>query len=151
MGKGPELGLNRLEAAAWVTKRTRFRVEHSTLRDWERGGLLRNQRPGRRMPCIYGVTDLIRAEILATLRRDGASLQRIKRALRALAHLIPEVIDRPGSWHLAVTPLGDVVRIEDGATVLELTSRTPGQYLFFDAAEIARRARAVLDRKERTA
>ena len=133
-------GLNRREAAAWVTRRTGARVDHTTLRNWERGGLLRNQRPGRRSPCAYNVADLIRAEILATLRRDGAPLQRIKRALRELRTLILDVIDRPGAWRIAVTPAGDVVRIEDRTTVLELTTRTPGQYLFLDVAEIARAA-----------
>lgn len=140
------IGLNRLEAAAWVARRTGFPVLHTTLRNWERAGLLRNQQPGRRLPCAYGVADLIRAEILATLRRDGAPLQRIKRALRALRALIPDVIERPGAWRLAVTPAGDVVRIEDATTVLELTTRTPGQYLFLDAAEIARAAGAAVAR-----
>ena len=145
------LGLNRLEAAAWVTRRTRFAVLHTTLRDWERGGLLRNQKPGRRLPCAYGVPDLIAAEVIATLRRDGAPLQRIKRARHELSRLIPDILDRPGVWRLAVTPKGDVVRLEDGATVLELTGKTPGQYLFLDAGEIAREAHAALALKARTA
>ena len=67
-------------------------------------------------------------------------MQRIKRALRELRTLILDVIDRPGAWRIAVTPAGDVVRIEDRTTVLELTTRTPGQYLFLDVAEIARAA-----------
>src|SRR5437870_89163 len=112
-----ESGLSRTEAAAWVTRRTRYRVAMTTLRNWERSGLLRNQLPGKRVPCAYGIGELIAAEILAMLRRDGASLQRVRRALRELARLIPDILRRPGSWRLAVDGSGQVVRVEDSTTL----------------------------------
>lgn len=144
-------GLHRLAAAAWVSRRTGYRVAHSVLRYWESRRLLRVQNPGRRTPACYDVSDLIRLEVVCTLRRDGASLQRIGRALRELTKLIPDILKRPGAWRLAVDARGNVVRIEGEQTLLELTTRTPGQLAVFDAAEIAREARTALERKARTA
>src|SRR5438128_1700442 len=88
------VGLNRLEAAAWVTDQAGYSVPVASLRNWECAGLLRAQHPGRRVPCAYGIPELIAAAAVATLRRDGASLRRVRRAIRALRRLIPDLADR---------------------------------------------------------
>lgn len=76
------------------------------------------------MPAAYRVDDLVRLRLIAELRREGAPLQRIRRAVRSLLALFPELRDRPGSWRLAVLASGDVVRIE--GDLFDLT-RQPGQ------------------------
>src|SRR5262245_13728183 len=143
-------GLSRTEAARWVTRRTHYSVAHASLRNWERGGLLREQRPGRRVPCSYRVPELIRAEVIAVLRRDGASLKRVRRALRALARLIPNILERRGDWRLAVDGAGELVRLESAQTLLALIE-TLGQpavtLTVFDADAIARDACVELGRR----
>lgn len=89
-----------------------------------------------RSPASYRVDDLLRLRIVAELRREGAPLQRIRKAIRNLVALFPEMHNRPGSWRLAVLANGDVVRIGD-RDLFDLT-RQPGQsgWLFLlDAGE----------------
>jgi hypothetical protein len=145
------VGLNRIEASVWVSRRSGYTVPHTSLRNWERCGLLRHQHPGRRAPCAYGVPDLIAAATIGALRRDGASLQRVRHALRELRHLLPDILDKPGTWHLAVDGRGHVVHVEGTETLLELSSR-PRQIqsqtlTLFDAGAIAREARAEMERR----
>lgn len=122
-----EAGLCRTEAAAFVTRRTGHRVPHTTLRHWELTGFLPVQRVGRGNPALYTVRDLVAACMVAELREKRVSLQRVRKALRALFALMPELRERPGDWRLAVTEAGEVVRVErDGRELLELT-RKPGQ------------------------
>lgn len=146
-------GLHRKDAAAFVSKQAAYHVPEPTLRFWEARGLLRDQNPGHRAPCSYGVPELIGAATIAALRRDGASLQRVRRALRELRRLIPDILEHPGTWRLAVDGRGQVVRVEDSTTLLELTGETPGQLTvtIFDAGAFATEARAVIDRKLRAA
>jgi DNA-binding transcriptional MerR regulator len=110
---------------------------------WERLRLLRPQNPGRRIPACYTVSDLIRLEVVCTLRRDGASLKRVGRALRDLSRLLPLLMTRPGARRLAVAPQGHVVHFEDANTLLEL-SASAGQLAVFNIADIAREARAAI-------
>lgn len=122
-----EPGLSRTDAAAFVTKRTGHYVPHTTLRYWELSRLLRAQRTGRGNPSLYTVPDLVAACMVAELREKRVSLQRIRKALRVLLELMPELRELPGAWRLAVTERGDVVRVnEGGSELLELTS-APGQ------------------------
>ena len=137
------LGLNRLEAAEWVRRHTGYALWNTTLRNWERFGLLRNQTPGRRNPACYTVPDLVAAAVVSTLRRDGASLRRVRAAHRALARLLPDILNRPGEWRLAVDSAGHVHCIANASTLLELTKK-PGQLSVFHAGELVRRARAAV-------
>jgi DNA-binding transcriptional MerR regulator len=137
------VGLDRLAAAAWASRRTGYRISHSVVSYWERRRLLRPQNPGRRIPACYTVPDLIRLEVVSTLRRDGASLQRVGRALRELRRLLPRLVDRASTWRLAVDSRGHVVRFEDGERLLELTA-SAGQLAVFNVADIAREARAAI-------
>lgn len=132
-------GLSRVHAAAFVSDRIGRRVPFPTLQHWERTGLLRRQAPGRRRPSCYTIADLVRLEAIATLRRDGVSLQRVRRGVRELVKLIPNILDRPGDWRLAVTGSGEVVRLENPDTVLQLT-RQPGQLAILDGADLVRAA-----------
>ena len=123
-----KIGLNRTEAARWVSRVTGTKpvLDSAYLAYWESRGLLRKQSPGRRRPASYGVNDLLRVRLIVELRREGAPLQRIGRAVRALAKLAPEVLDYPARWRLAVDARGDVHRITDGNQLLALTNK-PGQ------------------------
>jgi len=138
------LGLDRTRAAEWATRATGYAVSEATLRHWERRALLRPQQPGHRVPCLYRLDDLVRLSALAILRRDGASLQRITRAMRSLRHFLPEIEPHPGAWRLAVVASGDVVRIENDRQALELT-RQPGQIAFLDAGALKAEAQAAIE------
>jgi hypothetical protein len=82
--------------------------------------------------------------MLCALRFEGASLQRLRKAFRELARIMPGIADAPPEWRLAVRPSGEVVRVESDLELLELT-RKPGQLAaVLDAGEIAREARALL-------
>lgn len=147
------LGLNRTQAASLMSKRTGLPVGESKLRYWESLGLVSPapaKRPGRWHPATYSLRDLVTAEILATLRLDGASLPRLRRGLRALGNIMPEIDDAPGAWRLAVTRAGDVQRIENEQQVLELTNK-PGQLalaLLLDAGAIASEAREMIEQQK---
>lgn len=121
-------------------------MSSATLRYWEAIGLLRRQRPGHRVPSCYGIHDLVRLRILAELRRDGAPLQRVRKALRELQRLLPGVLDKPGAWQLAVTSKGQVVRIENDQQLLDLTRR-PGQLVWalFEIGSYISDARAAIE------
>lgn len=140
------IGLSRRAVAEFISERTGYRVPHTVLHFWEETGLLpsRGRGAGRWTPALYDVRDIVRACIVAELRRSGASLQRIRIAVRWLGRNLPELEERPGSWRLAVTSSGDVVRIESDAHLLELT-RTPGQITLFNAAELLAAARAAIE------
>lgn len=116
--------MDRSRAAEWVSKATGYDVSLGSIRYWESGGLLRDQRPGNRVPAEYRVDDLVRLRLIAELRREGAPLQRIRRAVRNLLNLFPELRDRPGAWHLAVLASGDMVHVQ--GDLFDLTRR-PGQ------------------------
>src|SRR5262245_29918494 len=102
-------GLNRQQAATWVSKVVGYEVAPSNIAYWETTGLLRSQRPGNRVPAEYRVDDLVRLRLIAALRGEGAPLQRIRRAVRRLVAVFPGLKDRPGAWELAVLSNGDVV------------------------------------------
>ena len=137
------VGIDRNEAAAWAYDTTGYLVTEQTLRYWERQGVLRAQRPGRRNPCSYGLDDLVKLRAVTELRRDGAPLQRVRKALRWLAVHLPDIKARPGAWRLAVTSTGEVVRIESDKQVLQL-SRQGGQLAFLDAGLFVREAKREL-------
>lgn len=141
------IGLNRKQAAAWVSAATGYEVSPELVRYWELGGgLLRRQRPGPRVPAVYHRDDLLRLRLIAELRREGAPLQRIRRAVRELRALFPRLRDHPpDSWELAVLSNGDVVKLE-GQRLTDLTRR-PGQtgWLYIiDAREYVEDAERVL-------
>lgn len=140
-------GLHRRAAAAWITRRTGYRLTDMALLSWERSGLLPRQDPGRRRPARYGVGELVTAACIAELRRNGAPLQRVRKALAALRRLLPDIAARPGAWRLAVTSRGDVVHITREKDLLELTRR-PGQYVssVLDAGGYAEEARKAVTR-----
>jgi len=123
-------GLDRRQAAQWASRVTGYEVGDTTVRYWEERGLLRRQRPGNRRPASYGLPDLIQLRLLVELRREGAPLQRIRRALEELGRLFPELKDRPGSWTLAVTASGSIALVTGAEELVEL-SRRPGQSGWF--------------------
>jgi len=140
------VGLNRKQAAQWVSKATGCAVYPELVRYWEAVGLLRRQRPGCRVPAEYRIDDLVRLRLIAELRREGAPLQRIRRAVRNLRTLFPELRDRPGAWHLAVLGDGRVVHIE-GQNLFDL-ARRPGQsgWLFLlDARDYLTKAQRAIE------
>lgn len=141
-------GLDRHQAAAWASETTSYTVTEQTIRYWERQGVLRRQRPGSRVPCSYRLDDLVKLRAVAELRRDGAPLQRVRKALRWLAGHLPEIEARPGAWRLAVTASGEVVRIESDKQVLQL-SRQGGQLAFLDAGQFVRDAKRVMREMKR--
>ncbi len=117
------------------------------LRWWEQHHLVRPLLTPGRAPTVYRTTDLVAAQALAVLRRDGAPLQRIRRALRALEGGVPEIIEQPGEWRLAVLTSGDVCRLEDAGRLLELTRR-PGQLaVFLNAGELVAAAHTAVEQK----
>src|SRR5690349_20228054 len=125
-------GLDRRRAAALLSQRIGRPIPYQTLRYWESRGLVKPTPAkcrGPAYPTRYRLQDLVAAEILATLRWRGASLHRLRRALRELAHIMPGISDAPQRWQLAVTPAGEVVRVESDTALLLLT-RTPGQLVF---------------------
>lgn len=142
-------GLSRTDAAAFVTRRTGHEVAHTVLAYWESQGLLpkAGRGRGRWTPARYTVRELVAAEIVARLRRDGASLQRVKKAKAALLRLMPELEGRPGEWRLAVTASGEVVRVQSLAEVMELSTRAPGQMLLVDARELVAAAQDEIERR----
>jgi hypothetical protein len=147
-------GLNRVQAAAFLTRRTGQSFCEGRLRAWEARGLL-SPLPARcrgpHHPAVYRLPDLLAAEIIATLRLQGASLQRLRRGLRELSRLMPGIMERPGEWNLAATAAGDVVRIQSDREWLELT-RKPGQLAVrIDAGALARELRALVKDEKRTA
>jgi hypothetical protein len=145
------VGLNRKEAAAWISRRVRYSVTEVTLRFWERHHLLLAQRPGHRIPAVYGVPELIAACVVAELRKNRAPLRRARRAFQNLRKFLPDIAARPGSWHLAVTGSGDVVHLSRDGDLLELTRR-PGQVvLSLLVLEAGTYAQAARDRLERIA
>lgn len=140
-------GLNRKQTAIWCQKVTGYRVTHTTLQYWEQRGLLRKQAPGHRVPASYGVNDLVRVRVLAELRRAGAPLQRMRKALRALAQFLPEILESPGAWNLAVLPNGEIVRIESATQLMEV-SRSLGQMgwvAMFDATQYVKDAQSAIE------
>jgi len=143
--------LSRTDAAAFVSRRTGRRVVHTVLAYWESQGLLPRvgRGRGRWTPALYTVRELVAAEIVARLRRDGASLQRVKRAKAALLRLMPELEGRHGSCSLAVTPSGDVVRAESIEQLMEISTNTPGQMLLLDAGELVKAARQEIEKRSR--
>ena len=152
------LGLPRTDAAAFVSRRVGRRLLERTLRHWEGHGLLTPLKPplggrGRFRPTLYRVPDLLAAEVLATLRIEGASLQRVRAAFHTLSELFPDVLAMPGEWRLAVTLSGDVVRFHRCTTDAELVSlvKRPGQLAVFNVGTLAREARAAVREKTRAA
>lgn len=142
-------GLSRTDAAAFVTRRTGHRVTHTVLAYWETQGLLPRvgRGRGRWTPAHYTVRELVAAEVVATLRRDGAPLQRVKKARGALLRLMPDLENRPGEWRLAVTAAGDVVRVEGLEQLMELSTRSPGQMLLVNAGELVAAAQEEIVRR----
>lgn len=146
MGSAQLTGMHRLEAAAWVSERTDYPVTESVLRFWEAGGILREKHPGRRRPAIYGVHELVAACVVADLRRNGAPLQRVRRALHNLKRFLPDIAEKPaGAWRLAVLPNGDLVHLERDASVLRLTGQAgQGGFYFLEAGTHVRAAKKAL-------
>lgn len=142
-------GLSRTDAAAFVTRRTGHMVAHNVLAYWEAQGLLpkAGRGRGRWTPARYTVRELVAAEVVARLRRDGASLQRVKKAKAALLRIMPDLAGRPGEWRLAVTGSGDVVRVHSLAEVMELSSREPGQMLLVNARELVAAAQDEIEKR----
>lgn len=141
-------GMNRIEAAAFVSARTGRRLGHTVLRYWEAVGVLEKRGRGRRTPVRYGVRDLVAACLVAELRATGASLQKVRKAREALRRLWPELDGRPGAHRFAVKPNGELVRVsESGRELTELTRQT-GQlaawFMLWDAGSVTREARAAV-------
>lgn len=141
-------GIDRVRAAALISRRMGRPVAPTTLRYWERVGLL-NPIPalcrGPHHPARYRLSDLVAAEMLCALRFEGVSLQRLRKALEEMARVMPGIVDAPPEWRLAVRPSGEIVRVESDLALLELT-RNPGQLaVVLDAGEIARCAREILE------
>jgi hypothetical protein len=89
----------------------------------------------------------VRVEVVAALRRDGATVPRVRRAVRELVRYVPQIAIRPGDWRVAVTGRGNIVRLDsDPRTLLELT-RQPGQLAILDAGAMVRAAQDAVDRR----
>jgi DNA-binding transcriptional MerR regulator len=150
MPKQQHPGIARLEAARFLTRRIGYKVIERTLRYWEQHGLLAPKYGGGRgIRTIYRLSDIVAASVVVTLRRDGASLQRVRRAMVHLRRLIPSIIDAPHAWRLAVTGAGEVVRIENNGTLLELTNQ-PGQVALsiINVGALAEDARKLIEEQE---
>jgi DNA-binding transcriptional MerR regulator len=145
----PRQELSRTKAADFVSRRLGQKVAHTVLAYWEAQGLLpkTGRGRGRWTPAIYTVRELVVAEVVARLRRDGASLQRVKKAKAALLRLMPELEVRTGELCLAVTSLGEAVLVQTLADVMQLFARAPGQMLLMDARELVAAAQQEIERR----
>lgn len=151
-------GLNRTETAEFLSRRLGRTFYERVLRYWESLELVHPVKVnpggrGRHCPVVYRLPELIGAEVLATLRLvDGVPLQRVRKALRELEALFPDVMNTPAEWRLAVTIDGDVVRVDrfddDDARAFVSLAKRPGQVAIFNAGRLARDARAAIERRE---
>ena len=114
-------GLNRAQAAEWASQIARLPIKPPHLQYWEKTGLLRIQRPGRSNPATYRVEDLVRLRLVAELRRQGTQARRIRRAVKQVAASFPAHREAPVCRRLAVTGLGDVVRVRGGHDLVKLS------------------------------
>ena len=75
--------MDRAAAAAIVRERSRNgKLDESSLRGFERAGLLRAHHHGRRrLPTVYSASDVLAASIVASLRRAHFTPREIKRFL----------------------------------------------------------------------
>ncbi len=66
----------------------------------------------------------MRLRLVVELRRQGTQARRIRRAVKQVAASFPAHRETPVCWRLAVTGLGDVVRLRGGPDLVKL-SRAP--------------------------
>ena len=100
------------------------------LKYWVKIGIVRPDRMGR--TCFYSFKDIIKLKVLVSLKRNGLSLQKLRKGIANLSELLPDD-EEPLSRLVIHTDGIDMIIAEKGKYFNAITRQ---RYFRFDTEEI---------------
>ena len=101
------------------------------LKYWRKTGLVFPVRRGRL--CLYSLKDIIKLQVLRSLKHRGLSLQKVREGMRNLSQILPEE-EEPLARLIIYTDGTDMIVSEKGKYFSAITRQ---QYFRFDTEKIS--------------